>query len=82
MLVFRLISGDHHGLGLSQTSGPCLSGSGLLALMFVLDVSIKGRVAEISLAADADVVALHGVIPGPSLPPGYKLILALINSLL
>ena len=50
-----------------------------LSLMLVLDVSIERRIAEVALAANADIVSLHRIIAGSSLSPGNELLLAFVE---
>lgn len=50
--------------------------------MFVFNVRIEGGVGQVSLAADADVVSLHGVISSSALASGDELFLAFVGSLL
>lgn len=47
--------------------------------MLILDMSIECRIAEVSLATDADIVPLHRVITGSSLPSGDKLLLTFVE---
>ena len=56
-----------------------ITGRRRLSLMLVLDVSIERRIAEVALAANADIVPLHRIITGSSLSPGDKLLLAFVE---
>lgn len=50
--------------------------------MLIFDMGIESRIAEVSFAADADVVSLHGVVSGSSFSSGDELVLTLVHSLL
>lgn len=78
MLIFWFFAGDHHRLGLSCTGERDVSGSWRLALVLILDVGVESGVAQVALAAHTDVVALHGIVPCPSLTPRLELFLAFV----
>lgn len=82
MFIVGFISGDHHRFGLAQSGSASLSGCGLLSLMFVFDVGVESWIAEISLAAHADVVSFHGIISGSSFSSGNEFLLAFKTALL
>lgn len=77
MLILRFIPSDHHRLGLAEPSGANLPRRGCFPLMFILDVRIESRIAEVPLSTDTDIVALHWIVSGPPLPSGHELLLTL-----
>lgn len=67
VLVFGLLSGDHHGSGVGdRLHGGDVFGVGSLPLVFVFDVSIECGVAEIGFTAGTDIISFSGFVPGSS----------------
>ena len=50
--------------------------------MLVFDMSVEGRIAEVSFSTNTNIVTLHRIISGSTFPSWNKLLLALEDSLL
>ena len=82
MFIVRLIPRHHHRFSFSQPGSSSFSRSWLFSLMLIFDMSVESWIAEISFAADTDVVTFHRVVSGPSFPPGNELFLTFERTLL
>ena len=67
IVTISIISVDGNTGALSPGNGDLLM-RWVLTLMFVLDMSVEGRIAEIAFPTRAHKVTFVGVIPGPSFP--------------
>ena len=73
MLVLGLFSRDPHATDLVVSD--YLSWGWGLALVFVFDVGVESRIAEVLFATYADEVPLHGVVSGSPFSSGHELVL-------